>query len=189
MTGRVIILNGVSSSGKTTLARAIQEQARYSVLHVEMDKFISFIPNGDELKPDWFKVTKTDGLSPALPHIANGPKGEKLLAAMRQFVVEAAQSGLDLVVDEVCHSPQIDEYRTGCGRCTACVVKVEAPLEELERRERARGDRLIGLAREQSGHLHIGIDYDLEVRTDLDPTNAIAQRILTFVDTQKAHAD
>ena len=188
MTGRVIILNGVSSSGKTTLARAIQEQARYSVLHVEMDKFISFIPNGDELKPDWFKVTKTGGLSPALPHIANGPKGEKLLAAMRQFVVKTAQSGLDLVVDEVCHAAQIDQYRAGLERCTICVVKVAASLEELAMRERARGDRLIGLAREQSDHLHIGIDYDLEVRTDLDPTNAIAERILKLVDTAKPHA-
>jgi chloramphenicol 3-O phosphotransferase len=178
MTDRVIILNGVSSSGKTTLARAIQEQAKFSILHVEMDKFISFIPNGDELKPDWFKVTKTGAGNDTLPHIADGPKGEKLLAAMRQFVVEAAQSGLDLVVDEVCHAAQIDQYRADLERCTICVVKVAASLEELAMRERARGDRLIGLAREQSGHLHVGINYDLEVRTDLDSISAIAEHIL-----------
>ncbi|MEM7689589.1 MAG: AAA family ATPase [Pseudomonadota bacterium] len=179
MKGRVIILNGVSSAGKTTLARAIQAQADRTFLHVEMDRFISFLPDGDEFKPEWFELIKVKTSNGTLPRIANGPRGSKLLKVMRQFVVDAAREGLDLVVDEVCHASDIANYRSGLAGCTTCFVKVDAPMKELERREEARGDRLIGLAREQSGHLHVGIAYDLEVDTSASDPAALANRILT----------
>jgi chloramphenicol 3-O phosphotransferase len=35
----------------------------------------------------------------------------------------------------------------------------------LEARERARGDRLIGLARWQLDRVHVGVAYDLEIDT------------------------
>ena len=46
MTPKIIILNGISSVGKSSLARAIQELSDETFLHVEMDKFISFLPDG-----------------------------------------------------------------------------------------------------------------------------------------------
>ena len=178
VSARVIILNGVSSAGKTTLARAIQSQADFTILHIEMDKFLSFLPEGHEFKPDWFEMTKVKTPSGTAPRIANGPRGAKLLRIMRQFVVNAAQERLDLVVDEVCHAPEMADYRKGLAGCRARFVKVGAPIEELERRERARGDRLIGLAREQSSHLHEGIAYDMEVDTHAHGTASLAARIL-----------
>ena len=179
MTGRVIILNGVSSAGKSTLARAIQAAADRTILHVEMDKFLSFLPDGDELKPDWFRLDKIEGPSGKLPRISNGPKGAVLLSVMREFVVSAAVKGLDLVVDEVCHAPDIADYRAGLGETCALVVKVDAPMAEIERREKARGDRLLGVARDQSGHLHENIAYDLEVDTHAQAPDILARRILT----------
>lgn len=143
-----------------------------------MDTFISFLPDGKELKPDWFELIKRDTPEGTLPRIANGPRGARLLKVMRQFVVNAAQEGLDMVVDEVCHASDIAEYRSGLAQHSTLFVKVDAPLEELERREKARGDRLIGLAREQSGHLHGGIDYDLEVDTSAEDTATLVIRIL-----------
>jgi chloramphenicol 3-O phosphotransferase len=44
-------------------------------------------------------------------------------------------------------------------------VKVSCPLEELERRERARGDRQIGFAKMQLVWVHRYGDYDDEVNT------------------------
>ena len=162
---KVIILNGVSSAGKTTLAREIQTQAQETFLHIEMDKFISFLPDGDEFKPEWFRLDKVDGPSGKLPRISNGPSGEALLSVMRQFVINAGQKGLNMVVDEVCHAPEITDYREGLSGCQTLVVKVGAPIDVIEDREKARGARLIGLAREQSSHLHTGIPYDVEVDT------------------------
>ncbi|MBD2842069.1 chloramphenicol phosphotransferase CPT family protein [Erythrobacter rubeus] len=178
MSARVIILNGVSSAGKSSLAKAIQDQADTTFLHVEMDAFISFLPNGHEFKPEWFRLDKVDGGSGELPRISNGPRGEALLSVMRQFVIEAAQKGLDLVVDEVCYAAEMDVYRRGLNGCDAHIWKVTAPLDVIEAREKARGDRLIGLARGQSTDLHQGIAYDGEIDTSTASPCELAATIL-----------
>ena len=182
MTAKVIILNGVSSAGKSTLARAIQEQAGSTLLHVEMDAFISFLPSGHEFKSDWFSVEKIKTEFGELPRISNGPLGDALLGVMRNFVVDAARQGLDLVVDEVCHAKEIDEYRSGLRSCEAQIVKVSAPIDVIEKREKARGDRLIGLAREQSTHLHEGIVYDAEIDTSTASPRELATQVLKNLD-------
>ena len=173
---KVIILNGVSSAGKTSLAHAIQQEARSTFLHVEMDAFISFLPNGHEFKPEWFKLERIDSEFGKLPRISNGQRGEALLRVMRSFVMEAAISGLDLVVDEVCHLKEVTDYRSRIPN--AHIVKVFAPLAVIEEREKARGDRLIGLAREQSMNLHDRIDYDAEVDTSAAPPQELAAQLL-----------
>ncbi len=134
--------------------------------------------NGHELKPDWFKVTTVSTEFGKLPRISNGPRGEVLLSTMRKFVVDAASKGLDLVVDEVCHAKEIAEYRSGLIACELYVVKVFAPIETVEQREKTRGDRLIGLAREQSTHLHEGIDYDAEIDTSIAAPRELAAQIM-----------
>jgi chloramphenicol 3-O phosphotransferase len=45
------------------------------------------------------------------------------------------------------------------------LIGIFAPLDFLEARERARGDRLIGLARWQYDRIHKDMKYDLEVDT------------------------
>lgn len=176
ISSRVIVLNGVSSAGKTSLARAIQHHAKSTFLHVEMDAFISFLPSGHEFRPEWFKLESIDSEFGKLPRISNGQRAEALLGVMRNFVIAAAKSGLDLVVDEVCHAKEVTEYRAAIP--TAQIVKVFAPLTVIEQREKARGDRLIGLAREQSMHLHDGIDYDAEVDTSVATPHELAAQLL-----------
>ncbi|MEM7664740.1 MAG: AAA family ATPase [Pseudomonadota bacterium] len=178
MTAKVIILNGVSSAGKSSLATAIQEEADATFLHVEMDAFISFLPDGHEFKPDWFRLDMIASETGKLPRISNGPRGDALLKVMRKFVVNAAQEGLNLVVDEVCHAREIKDYRSGLREHDVRFVKVFAPIETIEQREKARGDRLIGLAREQSRHLHDKIIYDVEIDTSIATLREAAAHIL-----------
>ena len=178
MRSTIIILNGVSSAGKSSLARAIQQAANTTFLHVEMDAFLSFLPPGHEFRPDWFTVRKVEVAGTILPRISNGPRGETLLGVMRRFVIEAGRKGLDMVVDEVCHAKEINEYRAGLSGCQVQVVKVFAPIDVIEEREKARGDRMIGLAREQSSHLHNGIAYDVAVDTNSASHQTLAEIIL-----------
>jgi chloramphenicol 3-O phosphotransferase len=44
---------------------------------------------------------------------------------------------------------------------------VYCSVEELERREHTRGDRQIGLAREQQATIHNSVIYDIEVDTSI----------------------
>ena len=177
MNGQVIILNGVSSSGKTTLAKAIQKYASDIWLHVAMDTFVAMLPDGCEFDREWFPVTQVSYEGDDLPRISNGPSGDSLLGQMRQLVQQMAESGFNVIVDEVAESAEIDDYRRRLGS-SCMVVKVDAPLPELQRRERERGDRLLGLAREQSSRLHEGIAYDLTVDTHAETPDALAREVL-----------
>ncbi|EAQ29925.1 chloramphenicol phosphotransferase-like protein [Erythrobacter sp. NAP1] len=180
---RIIILNGVSSAGKSSLARAIQGKADRTFLHIEMDAFISFLPNGHEFRPEWFEVQKIPGERSPLPRIINGPRGEALLSVMRQFVFNAADRRLDMIVDEVCHAREVRDYRDGLVNHDLTVVKVHAPLDVVAAREKARGNRLIGLGQEQSTHLHDGIDYDEVIDTSSGSARELAAQLLSRIAT------
>ncbi|GAB5347368.1 chloramphenicol phosphotransferase CPT family protein [Alteriqipengyuania sp. 357] len=174
----VIILNGVSSVGKTTLAKAIQKTALADFLHLSMDGFIAMLPDGREFAPDWFPVEHDEAEGGPVVAITSGPLGAKLLATMRKTIADLADKGFDVVVDEVCTAPAITDYRQRLAGHSVHVVKVTAHLDEIERRERERGDRLIGLARGQAGHLHNGIEYDQVVDAGARSAEQCAQAIL-----------
>lgn len=175
---RIIILNGISSAGKSTLAKAIQDAAQDDWLHVSLDQFISMLPDGREMAPEWFTVSRTDEDRVS---IMNGPRGGVLMETMRDFVRIAANRGIDIVVDDVATITEIDDYRQKLAKHSTFVVKVDVPLETAKRRERERGDRMIGLARDQWERIHQGIDYDIVVSNDDDRTDACADAILTRV--------
>ena len=175
----VIILNGVSSSGKSSLARALQNNSRETLLRVAMDDFLSMLPPGRESTEDWFPLVLAEAPEQALPRIEIGPRGGLLLEQMRAFVGSLAARGMSVIVDEVCEAEAIRDYRLQVGSARLVVVKVEAPLAVIEQRERERGDRLIGLARDQAGFLHKGIAYDITVDTSTGTPDELARELLT----------
>lgn len=176
---RVIVLNGVSSAGKSSLAKAMQLHSDSDWLHVSLDQFISMIPAEREMKPDWFVVQAFgDDGSPEVS-LTNGPNGSQLMAAMRDFIRSAADRGLDIIVDDVCTQQEITDYRALLASHELAIVKVEVPLAVAEHRERSRGDRMIGLARNQWGRIHEGIAYDLVVENGDGALEACAETILS----------
>jgi chloramphenicol 3-O phosphotransferase len=75
-----------------------------------------------------------------------------------------AAAGNNLIVDEVMIGPdKVREYRALLGPFGVRFVGLFAPLTVLEARERARGDRLLGLARWQFDRVHRDVVYDLEI--------------------------
>ncbi len=180
---RVIVLNGISSAGKTSLAREVQKLSTRDWLLVSMDAFIAMIPDGREMLPDWFVVSDKTA-DPAVPliSITNGPHGRKLFAAMRAFVADAAAGGMDVIVDDVCTAEDVADYRQRLHRHNLHVVKVSVPVDEAERREKARGDRMIGLAREQDGRIHREIDYDFTVDNGDGSLAGNARELLALFD-------
>ena len=177
----VIILNGVSSAGKTTLAKAIQKTARADFLHLSMDGFMAMLPDGREFAPEWFPVEHLQSDEGPRPRIHSGPLGIRLLVQMRALAAELADVGFNVIVDVVCEAAEIESYRKLLVGHKSHVVKVAANLAEVERRERERGDRLIGLAREQDGRLHFDIEYDQVVDTSVHSADESAKDILSAI--------
>lgn len=174
----VIILNGVSSAGKSSLARALQQQAQETFLRVAMDDFVSMLPSGRESIEDWFPLVLAEAPERPLPRFETGPRGRRLLEQMRALVGSLAAKGMSVIVDEVCEAETIRDYRLQAGDARLVLIKIEAPLAVIEQRERERGDRLIGLARDQAGFLHHGIAYDITVDTSTGTPDELAREVL-----------
>ena len=107
--------------------------------------------------------------------ITSGPILALAMKSLRASVAAMANVGADLVVDEVIWDPaDLADYRRRLARHDLHVVGLFAPLEVIERRERARGDRTLGLARWQYDKVHSNMAYDLELDTSVASPEALA---------------
>lgn len=177
MTTRIIVLNGVGSAGKSSIARALQTITAAPFLHVQMDSFLDMLPDALQDHADGFsyETVQQDG-KPAVV-IRVGPVGERTLRGIRHAVAAMAGQGNNLIVDEVLCNGEISDYVELLSAFDLHLVGVMAPLEVLEAREARRSDRLPGLARWQYDRVHKGIRYDLEVDTSRLTPFECAQRI------------
>lgn len=166
-TAKIVLLNGVGSAGKSSIAKALQEIVSQPFLHVQMDTFMEMLPKAyHEHLPGFSYDTVYDDGKP-LVIIKTGPVGEQALRGMRHAIAAMARQGNSLIVDDVLCDGEMVEYRALLSDFDLHTVGVLAPLEVLEERERRRGDRLIGLARWQFDRVHRDIGYDLEIDTSL----------------------
>ncbi len=176
---RIVVLNGVGSVGKSSTARALQAVAASPILHVAMDAFCEMLPrhligHDDGL---WFEPVPDNG-GPCLA-VRSGPVMARTMRGMRRAVAAMAEAGSDLVVDDVMvDGGEQADYRALLSRFDLRFVGLHAPLDVLEARERARGDRAIGLARWQFDRVHRGVEYDLELDTTTGGAETLARTIM-----------
>jgi chloramphenicol 3-O phosphotransferase len=165
---QILILNGVGSVGKSSTARALQAMVTTPFLYVAMDAFLDMLPKKlfGQAEGLVFETVWDQGKRCIV--IRSGPLVEQAMRGMRHAVAAMAAQGNNLIVDEVMtHGATEREYRALLAPFDVRFVGLVAPLDVLEARERARGDREIGLARWQYDRVHRGITYDLEIDTTL----------------------
>ncbi len=156
--GKVVILNGPSSSGKTTVSLATRDLHGPACSVVSIDQFYQSVnPARDNNWELFYTLTQV------------------LLDSASSF----AKHGFDVVVDTVferrdCFEACLQSF-TGVE---TRLVGLTAPLEILSARERRRGNRRPGLAREQSVRVHEGFVYDLMLDTSELPVDECAAEIL-----------
>ena len=162
----VVVLNGTSSSGKTTLARAFQELAGSLFLNFSIDSILSALP---QRALDRIVAGTT---IPDLPYL-------ELHTAYYACVRKLAALGRDLVIDNAITSrAQAERLVAAATGHRVLLVSVSARPEVLDQRERERGDRNVGLASRQLATFDRWLDYDLRIDTSaLDPKEG-AERIV-----------
>ena len=168
MKGNIIFLNGASSTGKTTLARALQATLDEVYYHLSVDNFVSMIDE-KKLESD-FIACITDAIS-----------------IMHHTVRLFSDRGLNVIVDHVLEDSPALAFAT--PECVALLhdypvlfVRVDCDLEELERREKERGDREPGQARGQLQYMHKQQIYDLQINTACQTTDQCVQAIMRMLD-------
>lgn len=154
MTAGIVLLNGVGSAGKSSIARALQTITAVPFLHVQMDAFIDMLPAALQDHADGFSFeTVLENGKPSVV-IRSGPVGMRTMRGMRHGIAAMAGQGNNLIVDDVLCNGEISEYLQLLSGFDLHLVGVIAPLEVLEAREATRADRLPGLARWQYERMH-----------------------------------
>lgn len=161
---KIIFLNGVSSVGKTSIAKALQTiLLDDAFLHVGVDQFIDMLPEKYADHPDglFFKPFQVNGTP--FVEITIGKIGETAMRGMRHAIAALATQGNNLIIDEVIVGKEMEDYLKLLSPFHVFYVGVFAPLDVIEKRERSRKDRPIGLARWQYDLVHQNKSYDLEI--------------------------
>ena len=188
MSGQVILINGPSSVGKTSIAAAFQAATSEPWLRLGIDSFLEFVPERlRHTQPSadsgfrWHPAAD-DGDEPTT--ITIGPFGHEVVRGMHRAVAALARSGLDVIVDDVLLDPAwLDDYLIALEGIEVVFVGVAAPLEVIEQRELARGDRFPRQARGHYGVVHQHDLYDVRIDTSGSTTDdgvrAITARLAT----------
>ncbi|MGD0665749.1 MAG: AAA family ATPase [Rhabdochlamydiaceae bacterium] len=168
-----VYLNGPSSSGKTTLVKALQESFSEPYLHIGIDKLIGFMP---AKLNNWTGGFAPEGFSwePAVDptghpvyQIHAGPFAQRITHTLRSVAQLLASQHYNIIIDDLalCGAIEVEEWRQTLKNYSVLYVGVITPLHILEERERSRGDRFLGSARGQYFKVHENVAYDLEVDT------------------------
>jgi chloramphenicol 3-O phosphotransferase len=169
--GRVIVLNGTSSAGKSALVRALQPRLDGAWLGVGIDTVVFALPRAYLNPPLWSEVFRYVPPEPGsgVPfRIETGELGHRLVEGLHRMVASLADAGLSVIVDHVLLEPEwLPDLVARLDRHDVLFVGVRCPLEVVVERERARQDRTLGQAAAQFDVVHRAGGYDLEVDTSL----------------------
>jgi len=151
MVPTAIVLHGTTSSGKSSIAKALQATAPVPAFHISLDAFVT-MSNRRDMQSD---AERDQAYS---IHCEN----------LRSTLARVVQTPFDIVLDLVLRDePEMDACLSVLRGRPTYVVRVWAPLDVLEERERSRDDRAPGMAREQIDHPAYRRSYDLELDTSL----------------------
>ncbi len=182
---QIIYLNGPSSSGKSTLAKALQDALNPPYLHIGIDKIIGMMPEKvnnwtggvAELGYSWRASSDPDGHR--IQELQIGPFSNRISSAYKKIVVLLLELGHQLIVDDVAFGHEdLDRWKNLLNGFSVLYVGIKTPLDVLELREKNRGNRILGSARAQYFKAHNDTHYDLDIDTSLLSTDECVARIL-----------
>ena len=176
MTTPVIVLNGGSSAGKSSIARVLQEMLPGLWLTFGVDTFVEALPG------------KGDSPRAGIVHEQGGTISvdagfRACEAAWYAGLNAVARAGVPLILDEVFLSGGVgqERLRLALDGSKFLWVGVHCHPDVAAARESRRPNRPTGMARQQALSVHAGVRYDLEVDTTVSSSEQCAQQIASIV--------
>lgn len=165
----IVLLNGTPSSGKTTLAEALQAVLPTPAFHLSLDEFRAGIRSE-------FWSSPPPGLF------------SLMVRAYLRSLEAVADQGVMVVAEAIILPNTQPLYDPLFSHHKVTLVGVRCPLPVAQQREQGRGDRLGGpvdLDVAEFALVH-DRDYDLEVDTSVQTTQDSIEQILQVLDGRGA---
>ncbi len=160
MEKHIILLNGSSSSGKSTLAKALQaliedkRNERYEI--VSIDDFLKMTTEDVIYEDDVFEIS----------------------GFLCEKVLQVFKGNQGVIIDHVITSERIfDQLKEMVNPNHLWLIRVTCPLEVLRKREQERKDRCLGSAEASYTYLFPKEGYDLTVDTHFMTASECANKI------------
>jgi chloramphenicol 3-O phosphotransferase len=174
----VIVLNGGSSSGKSSLAACLQPRLGGTWLTLGIDDLIRGLSHGrrDTGAGGTLEIT-SDG------SVVVGDGFGVAELAWYEGLAAIARAGTGVIIDEVFLGGGASQARLQPALKGLSVIWVGVRCEAAvaEAREMRRSDRTIGMARDQAERVHLGVHYDVVVDTSDATSGECAAAIVTFI--------
>jgi chloramphenicol 3-O phosphotransferase len=191
MMSKIIFLNGSSSSGKTTISRAIQHLAETPWLLIGVDTFIQMMPSqytafGEKAHEGYAFIAGVNERGVTM-EVHSGSFGKAFFETAPSLVRTLADQDFDIIVDEVLlkNDTLLQSYVSELKAHTVYFIQVTCDLKTMQEREILRQDRAHGLANAQFDIVH-GEHYKYDLTVDTAQASAFesAQKILNFISHQ-----
>jgi len=194
--GIVIILNGASASGKSTIQSELQKLFPTPLVGIGLDTFfVNILPQRfvvgprlpEDIDPELVMkgVVDYDDQGNRLFYLMVGPVGDSIMHGMHHAIAAYAGQGINCVVDYITYKQEwIPDLCDALQGLTVYFVGVDCPIDVLEQREKARGRVFVeGHARSHytTVHEYVNNMYDLRVDTGTADAITCAQRIKEFI--------
>lgn len=189
--GTVIILNGPSASGKSSIQKEFQKLMMPNLwIKVGIDSlFDGPMPDitienmaywQQENSIRWVTTTH-DVQDNNVITLFVGEQGDKVAYGMNSAIAAYAQAGCNVIVDYIAYKQKwFDDLQFKLKNIKVVWVKVAIPLSVLEEREASRATSPKGHARSHVDTVYWDTKYDLEVNSAQDSASVIAQQIKSY---------
>jgi len=169
-----MVLNGVSSAGKSSIGRNLQAMLTTPWLLLGVDDLIRAMPNNGLEDGSLLHIVETG-------QVDIGPAWRDLETSWHLGIAAIAASGTGVIVDEVFlgGKESQERLRAAFEGLQVFWVGITCDPEVARAREAMRPDRVPGMADSQAALVHQGVVYDLIVDTSQASPVACAAEILS----------
>ena len=185
--GKIILLNGSSSAGKTTIARMLQQLYREPWQHMALDQFRDGMPDrfrglnspaGDS-GARGLNVVPVERDGDRITEIRFGDVGRRVLRGMRRSIATFAGEGNHVIVDDLMFEKSfLLDYLDVLTGLDVTFAGIRCDLKVVNAREATRPGRFPGTATSHFHTIHEHCIYDVEVDTTDSTPRHCAQQIM-----------
>jgi len=181
----ILILNGTSSAGKSSIFKILAKKIQMSnVSFLDIDTFVDILPQSFVGKANESSVGFRFYSIGGKCKIQVGDLGNLVVKQMHNLARAILRSGSSVVMDHVILTKpwarDLDTLRKTGARVINVLITCD--IEKLEMREYARGNRFVGLAKGLKYVENIIPKYNLVIDTTLNSPKKAAGIILRYLD-------